>query len=244
MNKFIYSLNIPSLCLKNCLCLTQKELSPLTWPKKPIANYINAGSLILEASAHFELSDEIIGRVKKDSGISITGRRLVPNAVLQDIEKTFRAGLSWVPSASGISEDKRIMATTAKIGITYLEKYIHVPLVINVCGGFDVMFHECIHAIRHFTNSHNNAFEEAFAFYRIESPSHYMFDGGILASEKYVINEAKRMLEDAIGNHAHYALVRLSRQDTYNLFFSNKPLDYLKGLNLLRHKIVKEKLGI
>lgn len=208
------------------------------------ANYINAGSLILEACAHFELSDEIIGRVKKDSGISITGRSLVPNAVLQDIEKTFRAGLSWAPAASGISENKGVRATTAKIGITYLEKYIHVPLVINVCGGFDVMFHECIHAIRHFTNNHNNPFEEAFAFYRDGNPAHELFDGFQLASEKYVINGAKKKLEDAIGGNAPYALIRMSRQDTYNLFFSYKPMDYLKGLNLLRHRIVKEKLGI
>lgn len=208
------------------------------------ANYINAGNLILEASAHFELLDEIIGRVKEVSGVSITGRSLIPNAVLQDIEKTFKAGLSWVPAASGVSAKQNVMAVTAKVGITYSGMNIPMPLIVNVSGDFEVLFHECVHVLRHFTNSHNNAFEEAFASYRICNPLHEMFDESLLASEKHVINEARKRLEDSIGNNAHYALIRMSRQETYNLFFSGNPLDYLRGLNLLRHRIVKERLGL
>lgn len=208
------------------------------------ANYINAGNLILEASANFEIFEEITERIKEGSGVSIDGKSLIPYPVLHDIEKTFNADLSWVPAVSGVSGDPTIKAVTAKVGITYSGMYVHLPLIINISGSFGVLFHECIHTIRHFTNNHNNAFEEAFASYGIDNPSHGMFNDLEITAEKYAIDTARKKLENAIGDNAPYALIRMSRQETYDLFFSESPMEYLRGLNLLRHRIVKEKLGI
>jgi len=205
--------------------------------------YISEAKLVLEASEKFELNDEISGMIRSATGIEPKKAFRMLKSVADEVKQVFRTDLSWVVTITGGSSDPLKMGISKWMGCTYEGRHVHVPVILFL-HGMGVLFHESVHILRTFYKEKDNAFEEAFAFYNVSEPRHGNFDDGVLSDRKLVITAARKTLEGVLGDNASYALARLSRDEVYGIINAPNALGYLKGLDCLRHRIVKERLGI
>ncbi|MFA5084701.1 MAG: hypothetical protein WC475_05000, partial [Candidatus Paceibacterota bacterium] len=161
------------------------------------------------------------------------------------IYSVFKTGLSWLAVISAKSSNHIDAGRATCVPYTINNTGIMLPVTLYMKGGVEVLVHECIHTIRgHIAKHENLAFEEAFANYCVVNPEHAAVDKLELFEKKILLSTMRKKLEDKLGDNASYVLVRMSKEEVYGIRDSSDVLNYLKGLDTLRMKIVKEKLGI
>lgn len=207
-------------------------------------NYINYGLNVLEATASFNIEDCTRENFAK-TGIALEKCcSLLPPAADQ-IYSVFKTGLSWLAVISAKSSNHIDAGRATCVPYTVNKTWIMLPVVVYLKGGVETLVHECIHTMRiHIAKHENLAFEEAFANYCVINPEHSAVDKLELFEKKILISTVREKLEDKIGDNASYALVRMSKEEVHGAMASSDVLDYLKGLNTLRMRIVKERLGL
>ena len=207
-------------------------------------NYIDYGLNVLEASASFNI-DDCIRKIFAKDGIALEKCcSLLPPAVDQ-IYSVFKTGLSWLAVISAKSSNTFDAGRATCVPYAVNKTGFMLPVLLYLKGGVETLVHECIHIMRiHIAKPENLAFEEAFANYCVVNPEHAAVDKLELFEKKILLSSVMKKLEDRIGNDASYALVRMSREEVYGARDSADVLNYLKGLDTLRMKIVKERLGL
>ncbi|MBU2638345.1 MAG: hypothetical protein KJ955_05200 [Nanoarchaeota archaeon] len=206
-------------------------------------DYVNLGNLILETADNFMMNDGF-NELFLNEGIKADAAFRMPPPVAMLLKRVFRTDLSWVVVVPGAYMDPEPTALATRLPCMSKGRAMELPIISYFHGGEHILFHEGIHVTRSFINSGDAAFEEAFANYIVPHPVHKMVETELLYDNKLVIDDAKKKLEDVIGGNAAYALVRLLKDEVYALKDSSDALGYLKGLNCLRHRIVKERLGL
>ena len=206
--------------------------------------YIDYGLNVLDISASFNIDDCIRKAFAKD-GIALEKCcSLLPPAA-DRIYSVFKTGLSWLAVISAKSSNPRDAGRATCVPYAVNNVRILLPVIVYMDGGVETLVHECIHTIRaHIARHENLAFEEAFANYCVANPEHAAVGKLELFEKKILISTMRKKLEDKIGDNASYVLVRMSKEEVYGAWDSSNALDYLKGLDTLRMRIVKERLGL
>jgi len=207
-------------------------------------DYIDYGLNVLEASACFEIDDNIRNSFA-EQGITIGNCYRMPPPAAEQIYSVFKTGLSWLAVISAKSSNPLDAGCAICVPYTVNSAGIMLPVTLYFKGGMEVLAHECIHTIRgHIAKKENMDFEEAFANYLAVSPEHAAVDKIALFEKKILISTVRQKLEDKLGDNASYALIRMSKEEVYGVRDSADALSYVKGLDTLRMKIVKERLGL
>ncbi|HII16083.1 MAG TPA: hypothetical protein HA362_07265 [Nanoarchaeota archaeon] len=206
-------------------------------------DYINLGQLILETSANFVINDGI-RELFLDEGITANTAFRMPPPVAMRLKHIFKTDLSWVVVVPGTYKEPWPTGLATRVPCAIEGRELEMPIIFYFCGGDMMIFHEGIHIMRSFFNLQDRAFQEAFAKYGIPNPTHKLVADGLMRSRTRVIDTARKKLEDHVGDNARYALSRLSRDEIYNVCYAPAAFSYVKSLDSLRHRIVKERLGI
>ncbi|MFH1064930.1 MAG: hypothetical protein V1734_00285 [Nanoarchaeota archaeon] len=207
-------------------------------------NYIDYGLNVLEASACFGIDDDIRKLFAKQ-GITIGNCYGMLPPVVDQIYSVFRAGMSWLPVISAKSPNPLNAGRATCVPYVINGAGIMLPVTLYFKGGIEVLAHECIHTIRGHIAGHDNvAFEEAFANYFVINPEHAAVDKIELIEKKILLSTVRKKLEDKLGDNASYVLVRMSKDEVYGVRDSADAVEHVKGLDTLRMKIVKERLGL
>ena len=102
---------------------------------------------------------------------------------------------------------------------------------------YSTIQHEAIHAVRYFVSySRFKMFEEAIADYN---------ELGFLRNSVFTCDtESKKRLEDKFEDKAGHILIRLLPPEIYAIASSKEPERLLKDWGCMRHRIIRERLGL
>lgn len=204
-------------------------------------SYVNLGNLILEASENFRINDDIKSLFLEED-IKANAAFRMPPPVANHLKHIFKTDLSWVVVVPGIYKEPWRMGLSTRLPCSIDNNKLEMPIIFYFNGEDGLLIHEGIHTIRSFIRSGESAFEEAIAMHGIPNPSHRLVEDNLMRSRIGIIDIARKKLEDTVGDNAMYALARLSRAEVYNICYA--PSSYFKSLDCLRHRIMKEKMGI
>ncbi|MFA5887423.1 MAG: hypothetical protein WC852_01810 [Candidatus Nanoarchaeia archaeon] len=160
-----------------------------------------------------------------------------PAVVSENMKQLFSIDNSWVP----VYNMKYKFNTYGYCSSVYSDK-IKVPVIFyrgTFIGKYGTMQHEAIHAVRKFVPYLRfKGFEEAFAEYTELAlwPKKFM--------PSLAIRKARKNLEDKFGDKAGHVLIRLLPPEIYAIASSKEPERLLKDWGCMRHKIIRERLGL
>lgn len=207
-------------------------------------DYIDYGLNVLEASARFGIDEDVIKHFKKER-ISLKKHYAMPASAAETIRQKFGADLSWLAVITAVSSDPLDAGRATCVPYVVNDTGIFLPVTLYFKGNMETLVHECVHVIRiHIAKQENMSFEEAFANYFVVNPEHAAVGAKDLLEKKILVSTVRRKLEDKLMENGSYALIRMSMEEVYGVRDSSDALSYVKGLDTLRMKIVKEKLGI
>lgn len=160
-----------------------------------------------------------------------------PSAVSRNMAQVFGVNPSWVPVYQmGIQ-----WGYSGYCGEIY-SGGIRTPLILynsHFTKGYSTIQHEAIHAVREFVSySRFKNFEEAIADYNEIALWPKKFKPSL------AIRKARQKLEDKFGDKAGHILIRLTPPEVYAIASSEEPVTHLKEWGCLRHRIIRERLGM
>ncbi len=226
--------------LEKLLKLDEKGIIAKPWWNEE--RYVAEGSAILEAAPMLEVTEEYRQAFRKRHGALVYHRGNVPERVAEMLRSEFKTEVAWMPllySDSGVWDSGWAVDTGNINGID------NTPAVVLFPGGSDMtIHHECVHIVRNFVNYRMyKDFEETFANY-LNVHDYTAFLPFDKFSNKRVICKARDRLEQAIGIWAGYALIRLTPPEIRRIGSAKNPFMHLKSMNELRHRVIKERLGV
>lgn len=159
-----------------------------------------------------------------------------PAEVSGSMEKQFGVSPSWIPvykmgiqwGTSGYCGEVR--SGGSRVPVIFFQRFLF--------NGYSTIQHEAIHAVRTFVSySRFSGFEEAMADY---------LDMGFFKKFKpsLAIRKAKKKLEDRFGEKAGHILIRLLPPEIYGIASSKEPERLLKEWGCLKHRIIRERMGL
>ncbi|MBU2638346.1 MAG: hypothetical protein KJ955_05205 [Nanoarchaeota archaeon] len=206
------------------------------------ARYLDEGNAILEAARKLVVTDEYSRGFRAKHGVLINNRGVVPWQIAEMLQKDFRTNVAWMPV---FYSDNLFGDSGWAVDTDNINGMRSVPAVVIFGGGSSMtIHHECIHLMRNFVNyGMHKEFEETFANYL--NVHNYT---ALLPFDKYsnerAICRARDRLDEAVGMWAGYALARLTPPEVRRIGSARNPFMHLKGMNGLRHRIIKERIGL
>lgn len=205
--------------------------------------HLSHSRLALDYSKSFVL-DDYSKYLLSEKGISGNIRqRGLRKSALRKTEKLYKSDLSWVV---GFKIELSYFIGGAG-ALPYGNPSTWLPFIVYSLGMKNVIAHECLHLIRRFTlftSDRNRDFEEGFAEYGSLFPWCDFCSVEEMWKHRKAIKNASKKLEDSLGKNSLYALSRLTMNEVYAVKESSFPLDTLKSFGMIRHQVMKARLGI
>ena len=168
-------------------------------------------------------------------------RVIMPPGAAAEMKEKFRADISWIPVFEAeLGFHSHIAGEAADL----YRNGQSIPALICCEATKQTLLHEAMHAVRGFADYANNkAFEEAVA-----DEGRFTIQGFNAVFARWrnalIVRAARKRLEDCTGENAGYVLLRLTKPEMMALTRAGNPVGYLRDLSCLRHRIIKERLGL
>lgn len=200
-------------------------------------NYIKRGWNLLSAAAR--VSSYTLDKIESSTHIKPREQIGFPAEVSESMLEVFGLDPSWLPvyrtgtTFSFSGDSSFVYSENPEVPVIFYSSFFRtIP--------YATILHEAVHAVRsrfvHLPGVKN--FEEAMADYG---------DLGIFRGKfrkSLVVRSVKKKLEELFGPKAGRIMIRLLPPEIYLLDSSEHPAKNLKEWSTLRHKIIKERLGI
>lgn len=205
--------------------------------------HLHYSRLALDYSRNFELGGDV-RRLLYEKGVCRVKRRIkMPARAVKKVKRLFHTDVSWIVTMRmGISS-----FFGAGGAISYGHPPALVPVILCSLPIKNIYVHEAVHAFRFFSRSsqgYDGCFEEAFAECATLAPWHDFCDIEQMWRHISVIKKTARKLEDYLEKSSLYALSRLTMNEVYAVKESPFPLDALKSFGMIRHQVMRARLGI